>query len=437
MRDIKPKCEICCMCGDTYVLTAEYTDENLCPACKREVAKEEEYFLANMLKNSELLEELEEDELEVKPIPKLQPIDISGLKPKNIKRKLDEYVIGQESAKKTLSVAIYNHVKRLNMLQREPGLELDKSNVILVGPSGCGKTHLIKNLAKLFKLPYCICDATSMTESGYVGADVETVLQKLYYAAGEDVQLAERGIVFIDEIDKKAGKNRTNSSITRDVSGEGVQQALLKLIEGNEVDVQLTGERRNPYSDTVTINTSNILFIVSGAFPGIEEIIRRRLNAGGKQNTIQLHGIRENDEANEVEELTYNQLIQQLKAEDLQEFGLIPEFVGRIPVICAVNQLSADELCRILTEPKNAIIKQYQLLLKEDGVDLRFTKEALKTIAEQAIVNKTGARSLRGQLEQLLLEPMFNLEEGTEKLTITKRDVDTFYKRINKTKKSA
>lgn len=424
------KC-ICSFCSKVYELTDSYKDELACPECQE---------------NFDLLKELTDedetagsyrnyfDDLISKPLPKL---DLKGLRPKEIKKKLDEYVIGQDNAKKTLAVAMYNHVKRLKMLERNPDLELDKSNVILVGPSGCGKTHLIKNLAKLFNLPYCICDATSMTESGYVGADVETVLQKLYFAANEDIKLAERGIVFIDEIDKKAGKNRTNTSITRDVSGEGVQQALLKLIEGNSVDVQLTGERRNPYSDTVSIDTSNILFIVSGAFPGIEEIIRRRLNAGGHSNTIALHGVKETDQGQAVEEMSYNELIQQLRAQDLQEFGLIPEFVGRIPVICAVNQLSVDELCRILTEPKNAIIKQYQLLLAEDGVELRFTKDALKTIAEQAIINKTGARSLRGQLEQILLEPMFNLEPGVTKLTIGKRDVDNYYKKFNQGMRSA
>ena len=290
---------------------------------------------------------------------------------------------------------------------QEGDVEVEKSNILMVGPTGSGKTHLIKNLARLFKVPYAICDATTLTESGYVGSDVETVLQKLLNAANGDVKLAERGIVFIDEIDKKANKGGVNNSITRDVSGEGVQQALLKLIEGNKVDVQLEGQRKHPYSDMVQIDTSKILFIVGGAFPGIDEIIKRRLNYKVTSSVgIMLDEAEEEKLAGEVD---INEVIDKVNQEDFRNYGLIPEFLGRLPIICPLKELTEDQLCQILTEPKNALVKQYKELLKYDKVDLEFDQDALKAIANKAIVTKTGARGLRSIMENLLLDTMYSI----------------------------
>lgn len=338
-----------------------------------------------------------------------------NMKPYEIKEFLDKYVVGQEEAKKILSVAAYNHMKRLNMLKINKELELDKSNVIMVGPSGSGKTHLIRSLAKLFNVPYAIADATTLTESGYVGSDTEVVLQKLYFAAKGDISAAERGIVFIDEIDKKATKGKENTSITRDVSGEGVQQSLLKLLEGTNVEVQLTGSRKHPYSETVTINTQNILFIVSGAFPGIERIIERRTY----KKSVNHIGLTEASMSVAPIKHSYNELIDKITAEDLRSFGLIPEFIGRLPVICPLKQLSEEELCDILIKPKNAIVKQFsELMLHEDGLILNFTDEALKYIAHSAIEDGTGARGLRARLEKVLLEPMFTCQKKSKNKTV-------------------
>lgn len=359
----------------------------------------------------------------------------SRMLPTDIKAFLDEYVVGQEKAKKILSVALHNHMKRIN--RKDSEIELEKANVLMIGPSGCGKTHMIKNLARLFNVPYAIADATTLTESGYVGNDVESVLQQLLISAAKDVKdyidekdliekaarRAETGIVFIDEIDKKASKAEENLSITRDVSGEGVQQALLKLVEGADVAVQLNGTRKHPYASTIKINTNNILFICGGAFPGIDGIIGKRTVKSFKRNM----GIPVEEVAVIKEEKGYNDLIDDVSTEDLRRYGLIAEFIGRFPIICPLHELTEEELCRILTEPKNSIIRQYQELLMEDGVGIDFTDEALKELAANAKRNKTGARGLRNQLEKLLLDVMYDgpakARENKLNIMVTREDV--------------
>lgn len=376
----------------------------------------------------DLLGEMEE--LSSKPAPKRsskgrKKVVQKKYTPRQIYEHLNQYVVGQEKAKEILAVAFYNHLKQLEWEQKPSGdVEIEKSNVLLVGPSGSGKTHLIKQLARLFELPYAIADATSLTESGYVGNDVESVLQALLNSANGNLALAERGIVFIDEIDKKASKGQENTSITRDVSGEGVQQALLKLIEGSKVEVQLTGARRHPYGDSVEMDTSKILFIVGGAFPGIEKIIKNRLQYHKKSQVgLALSDIK----GIAAEDVAYNDIIDQVSHEDLRSFGMIPEFLGRMPIICPLKELHVEELCRILTEPKNALVKQYQALFMQDKLNLEFEAEALQLIAETAIKNKTGARGLRSIMEKVLLQAMFELPETTSRRKVKNVKIDKAY----------
>ena len=394
----EPRCSFCGRTQDDVKKLIAGPGVYICDECIN---------VAQTILDDELEEEEEATAFEMKELPT----------PHEIKKNLDDYVIGQEAAKKTLSVAVYNHYKRLqsNSNKDKDDVELQKSNIVMVGPTGSGKTLLAQTLAKFLDVPFAIADATSLTEAGYVGEDVENCLLKLIQAADFDIAKAERGIIYIDEIDKIARKSE-NPSITRDVSGEGVQQALLKILEGTEANVPPQGGRKHPHQEMLQIDTTNILFICGGAFDGIDKTIRSRRTEKNMGFGADIH--KKNEES--VEEL-----LKEIIPTDLQKFGLIPELIGRLPVLVTLNPLDEEAMIHILTEPKNALVKQYQKMLGMDDVKLTFTDDALKAIAEEALRRKTGARGLRSIIERIMLDVMFDApsRKDVEECIVTKESV--------------
>ena len=342
------------------------------------------------------------------------PIDINKvLPPHKIKEKLDEYVIGQEQAKKAISVAVYNHYKRIVRQQENEDVEIEKSNMLMIGPTGCGKTYLVKTLAKILDVPLAIADATSLTEAGYIGDDIESVVSKLLAAADNDVDRAEVGIIFIDEIDKLA---RKRNSTTRDINGEAVQQGLLKVLEGSDVEVPVGANSKNAMVPLTTVNTKNILFICGGAFPELDEIIKQRLNT---ESSIGF-------KADLKDKYDKQDVLEKVTVEDIRNFGMIPEFIGRLPILFTLKELDRDMMVQVLKEPKNAILKQYQKLLELDEVDLEFDEGAMQAIAEKALEKKTGARALRAVLEEYMLDIMYEIpkDDNIGKVTITREYIE-------------
>lgn len=437
--------EICAFCGDAEATTCVQTDDGMQPICNdclnelmRLAAENPAMASANekQIMNS-LQQEAEENiEKEMQDLVSKMYKTIKETSPKKLKDKLDEYVIGQEDAKKMLSLAVYNHYKRclFHLAKQTQGLgnneedmpdEIEKSNIIMVGPSGTGKTYILKSLAKILDIPIAICDASTLTESGFVGSDVETVVRELYEVAGKDVLKTQFGIIFLDEFDKLARKSGDQNMITADPGREGVQQALLKVIEGGLVNFTKTGHRKHPDAATVTVDTSNILFVCGGAFEGIDSKIEERVatpvsmvlgEESSSLDSIDLTGLKDDEK--------YNKLIDNISEEDFKKYGIITEILGRLPVICKLHQLSEDDMLRILTEPKNALVKQYKALGKlVDNVDIDFTEEALREIAKQVIKEKIGARGLRAIIEKHIANAMFtasSASKGSAHVVITK-----------------